>query len=241
MFSIKTAILWLCLLLFLGSALPADSDLPHCRRCSQEVISGWWQHCPRCGTKLPRWTIYRKDLLEDETILGNIYFNKPYNFKIERPHEKWKIKIGDQAKKFNRDALVVMSDRKKKAFAMMLVDEGMVDTTLEEYLELIKPEEDKTIKDVTIISKNKVMINDNEALQAEFEVKLGGTEFRFVYYLLEGRDKYQLILWCAKKYYQNAQESFELLKNSFDFIDKESKEEPVVPPVEEKVSEYKGE
>ncbi|MEK7450175.1 MAG: hypothetical protein AAB019_11920 [Planctomycetota bacterium] len=173
---------------------------------------------------MPQFKISRSDLLEDETIKGNIYFNKPYNFKIEQPGEEWKILTGSQAAKYNSDAVVVIEDKLKKYFAMVIVDK-LTGLTLEDYFNLIKPVEDKNIKEVLTISKHKTTVNNNEALRVEFEIKINSTEFRFIYYLFDDNgQKFQVVLWTTKTDYLNAQESFDLIKDSFDFIDQDEME-----------------
>ncbi len=183
-------------------------ELPKCPKCNHTIYSSWWKYCPACGAELPEFDL-KDEMTDNEVILGNIYNNKEWNFRIEKPSEEWKFLTGKEATDFNQDAILVIEG--KDAYGMVIV-EKMTDITLKEYEKLVLPKLDNA----QVASTKLVKKGEYDGTIAEVEGSYEGAKIKWKMAIYKKSDNfYQLHCWGMASSYEKYKQECDIIIDSF--------------------------
>jgi hypothetical protein len=197
------------LVILVGAGLMViGQELPKCPKCQQTIYSSWWKYCPNCGARLPEFQIQGRSA-DEEVVLGNVYKNTKWLFRIEKPAESWAFKTGKDATTFNGSAIVVMTD--KSAYAMVIPEE-MADMTMKQYENLVMPklENKQLVSHKEITSRGIPGIVDE--IEGDFEQ--GQITWKMAIYK-DGDNFYQVHCWTLKQTFSKYRKECDLIIQSF--------------------------
>jgi len=200
--------LFLVLVILAIGMIAVTQELPKCPKCQQTTYSSWWKFCPACGAKLPEFQLEGKSA-EEEVVLGNVYKNAKWTFRIEKPSDTWTFKTGKDATSFNEDSIVVMTD--KSAFAMV-IPETMSDMTLKEYEKIVMPK----LEDKVVVAHKEITTAGIPGIMDEVE---GGFESGQIIWKMtlfkDGDNFYQIHCWTLKQVFNKYRKECDLIARSF--------------------------
>ena len=185
-----------------------SQELPKCPKCQQTIYSSWWKYCPVCGAKLPEFLLQGKSV-DEEIVLGNIYKNAKWSFRVDKPSDTWIFKTGKDAASINDAAVVVMTDR--NAYSM-IIPEDMPNMTLKDYENLVTPK----LTNKQLVARKEISSNGVPGIMDEFDGDFENGQITWKMSVFKNGDNfYQVHCWALKQVFNKYRKECDLITQSF--------------------------